>query len=433
MATKKETTPNLQSAKGMRDIMGDEFYYMQGFFEKAQEVAMYYGFDPIMTPILEHEEVFTRSIGDGTDTEKEMYRLQTKGGDKLAMRPEKTASVMRAYIEHGMRAWSQPIMFYNYGPVFRHDKPQKGRYRQFHQFDLDILGSEKPVSDAIIIQTAMVILKEVGAENLMIEINSIGDKESRNEYEKALRAYYKKFVNKLPAVDRDRLKNGNVLRILDSKEEATKEINLEAPSSVDFLSNAAKRHFKEVLSHLDELDIPYRMNKNLVRGLDYYTDTVFEVVEVVTDEEGNERTHAICGGGRYNYLANSMGHKKEVPAVGVAFGVERIIEAPWWNKLMPRIMKAPKVYFIQLGFEAKLKSLAIMEILRKAKVPIIQALTKDKLSIQLAEAEKLGVDQVLIFGQREAIDKTVIVRDVEKQSQKSVKISELADYLKKAK
>lgn len=433
MATKKETTPNLQSAKGMRDIMGDEFYYMQGFFEKAQEVAMYYGFDPIMTPILEHEEVFTRSIGDGTDTEKEMYRLQTKGGDKLAMRPEKTASVMRAYIEHGMRAWSQPIMFYNYGPVFRHDKPQKGRYRQFHQFDLDILGSEKPVSDAIIIQTAMVILKEAGAENLMIEINSIGDKESRNEYEKALRAYYKKFVNKLPALDRDRLKNGNVLRILDSKEEATKEINLEAPSSVDFLSNAAKRHFKEVLSHLDELDIPYRMNKNLVRGLDYYTDTVFEVVEVVTDEEGNERTHAICGGGRYNYLANSMGHKKEVPAVGVAFGVERIIEAPWWNKLMPRIMKAPKVYFIQLGFEAKLKSLAIMEILRKAKVPIIQALTKDKLSIQLAEAEKLGVDQVLIFGQREAIDKTVIVRDVEKQSQKSVKISELADYLKKAK
>ena len=433
MATKKETTPNLQSAKGMRDIMGDEFYYMQGFFEKAQEVAMYYGFDPIMTPILEHEEVFTRSIGDGTDTEKEMYRLQTKGGDKLAMRPEKTASVMRAYIEHGMRAWSQPIMFYNYGPVFRHDKPQKGRYRQFHQFDLDILGSEKPVSDAIIIQTAMVILKEAGAENLMIEINSIGDKESRNEYEKALRAYYKKFVNKLPAVDRDRLKNGNVLRILDSKEEATKEINQEAPASVDFLSNAAKRHFKEVLSHLDELDIPYRMNKNLVRGLDYYTDTVFEVVEVVTDEEGNERTHAICGGGRYNYLANSMGHKKEVPAVGVAFGVERIIEAPWWNKLMPRIMKAPKVYFIQLGFEAKLKSLAIMEILRKAKVPIIQALTKDKLSIQLAEAEKLGVDQVLIFGQREAIDKTVIVRDVEKQSQKSVKISELADYLKKAK
>lgn len=433
MATKKETTSNLQSAKGMRDVYGDEYYYMQGFFEKAQEVAMYYGFDPIMTPILEHEEVFTRGIGDGTDTEKEMYRLQTKGGDKLAMRPEKTASVMRAYIEHGMRAWSQPIMFYNYGPVFRHDKPQKGRYRQFHQFDLDILGSEKPVSDAIIIQTAMVILKEAGAENLMIEINSIGDKESRNEYEKALRAYYKKFVNKLPAIDRDRLKNGNVLRILDSKESVTQEINEEAPASIDFLSNSAKRHFKEVLSHLDELDIPYRINKNLVRGLDYYTDTVFEVVEVVNDEEGNERTHAICGGGRYNYLANSMGHKKEVPAVGVAFGVERIIEAPWWNKLVPRIMKAPKVYFIQLGFEAKLKSLAIMEILRKAKVPVIQALTKDKLSIQLSEAEKLGVDQVLIFGQREAIDKTVIVRDVEKQSQKSVKISELADYLKKAK
>jgi histidyl-tRNA synthetase len=433
MAAKKESNTPI-SAKGMRDVMGDEFYYMQGFFEKAQEVAMYYGFDPIMTPILEHEEVFLRGVGSGTDTEKEMYRLQTKGGDKLAMRPEKTSSIMRAYIEHGMRAWTQPIMFYNYGPVFRHDKPQKGRYRQFHQFDLDILGTEKPIADATIIQSVMVILRECGAENLVVEINSIGDKESRNEYEKALRGYYKKFVNKLPALDRDRLKNGNVLRMLDSKEEFTKEINVDAPASVDFLSNSSKKHFKEVLSYLDELDIPYRINKTLVRGLDYYTDTVFEVCEIVTDPEtGSERTHAILGGGRYNYLANVMGHKKEVPAVGAAFGVERIIESSWWNKTMPRIMKQPKVYFIQLGFEAKLKSLAIMEILRKAKIPVMQALSKDKLSIQLTAAEKSGAETVLIFGQREAIDNTVIVRDLEKQSQKSVKIKDLVDFIKKSK
>jgi histidyl-tRNA synthetase len=430
---KKETSTTPISAKGMRDIWGEEFYYMQGFFEKAQEVAMYYGFEPINTPIVEHEEVWNRSIGEGTDTEKEMYRLHTKGGDKLAMRPEKTASIMRAYIEHGMRSWTQPVMLYNYGPVFRHDKPQKGRYRQFHQFDLDILGTEKPIADAIIIQTAMVILRESGAENLIVEINSIGDKDSRNEYEKALRTYYKKFVNKLPAVDRERLKSGNVLRILDSKEEFTKEINIDAPSSVDFLSNPSKRHFKEVLSYLDELAIPYQINKNLVRGLDYYTDTVFEIGEIVTDDAGNERVHSILGGGRYNYLANVMGHKKEVPAVGMAFGVERIIESPWWNKLMPRIMKEPKVYFIQLGFEAKLKSLAILEILRKGKIPVVQALSKDKLSIQLAAAEKSGIETVLIFGQREALDGTVIIRDMKKQSQKTVKITEMNDYLKKTK
>jgi histidyl-tRNA synthetase len=245
--------------------------------------------------------------------------------------------------------------------------------------------------------------------------------------------YYKKHLAKLAPIDRERLKT-NALRILDSKEPDTIEINQAAPKSIDYLTNSAKKHFKTVLEHLEELGIPYRINHLLVRGLDYYTHTVFEIVEPITDEEtGKTRNHAILGGGRYDYLANQLGHKKEIPAVGMAIGVERVLGAPWWKKLAPRIMKQPKVYFIQLGFDAKLKSLAIMDDLRKAKISVMQALTKDKLSIQLAAAEKSGVSHVLIYGQREALDKTIILRDLEARTQKVIKISDLIDTLKKIK
>ena len=425
---------DLAAPKGMRDVFGEEFYEMQGFFEKAQEIAMYYGFEPISTPFLEHEDIWLRAANESDAVQKEMYSLVTKGGDKLALRPEKTSSVVRAYIEHGMRSWTQPVMFYHYGAVFRHDKPQKGRYRQFHQFDLDILGTEAPVADAIIIQTAWKILQECGApSDIFVEINSIGDENSRKEHDKELRAYYKKHSAKLAPIDRERLKT-NVLRILDSKEPETIEVNQAAPKSIDFLSNSAKKHFKTVLEHLDELGIPYRINHMLVRGLDYYTHTVFEIVEPVVDEEsGKTRYQAILGGGRYDYLANSLGHKKEIPAVGMAIGVERVIHAEWWKKLVPRIIKPPKVYFIQLGFDAKLQSLAIMDELRKAKISLLQSLSKDKLSIQLASAEKSGVSHVLIFGQREALDKTIILRDLEARTQKVIKLSDLVETLKKLK
>ncbi len=428
----KKITPT--SVKGMRDRMGDDYYEMQGFFEKAQEISIYYGFEPIDTPILEHEDVFLRSVGEETDiVEKEMYQLKTRGGDKLVLRPEKTAPVMRAYIEHGMKSKPQPVMLYYFGPMFRHDRPQRGRYRQFHQFGLEILGTEKPIADAIIIQTAVTILKESGAEDIFVDINSIGDKESRSAYEKALKNYYRKFMNELPATDRQRAKT-NVLRVLDSKDPKTVEINAEAPDAIAFLTPSAKKHFKAVLEYLDEVGIIYRINKNLVRGLDYYTDTVFEIMEERVDEEtGEVKMMTICGGGRYNYLSKTMGHRKDVPGVGVALGAERVMQSSWWKKLVPRIIKKPKVYFIQLGFDAKLKSLSIVEELRQAKIPVIQSLSKDKLSIQLAAAEKEEVPYTLIFGQREALDATVIVRDMKTRSQKTVKIDQLVDYLKQLK
>jgi len=427
---KKTNKEPLIAVKGMRDIIDNDYYQFQGFFEKAQEVAIYYGFKPIETPIVEHEGVFTSSIGIGTDIiDKEMYTLKTKGGDHLALRPEHTAPLMRSYIEHGMQSQPQPLMFYSYGPVFRHDNPQKGRYRQFYQFDMDILGSDKSILDALAIKTTWTILEEAGAKNLSVDINSIGDKECRGSYIKELTNYYKKHINSLPSIDRERLKT-NPLRILDSKEEKTIEINQNAPDSISHLCPSCKKHFKEVLEYLEQMEIPYNINKYLVRGLSYYTRTVIEIME--EDSETGKKL-AIAGGGRYDYLGKQLGNKKDIPAVGIAIGVDRIIEAPWFNKLSPRIIKKPKIYFIQLGNDAKLKSLNVIEVLRKGKVPIAQSISKDNLGAQLAIAEKIGIKYAIIFGQKEALENSVILRDMSNRSQETIKIDKLLDYVKNLK
>src|SRR3989338_8578648 len=433
-ATTKNTrnkTRDIASPKGMRDLMNEEYYNFQGFFEKAQEIAVYYGFKPIDTQMLEYEEIFTSSIGEGTDIiDKEMYTLKTKGGDHLALRPEHTAPLVRAYVEHGMQALPQPVMFYQYGPNFRHDKPQRGRYRQFWQFDVDALGSDKSIMDAMMIKVGISILEEAGATNLSIDINSIGDKECRSGYIKELTSYYRKRISSLPSIDRERLKT-NPLRVLDSKDEKTKEINEQAPDSVSFLCHACKKHFKEVLEYLEEMEIPYNINKNLVRGFSYYTRTVFEIIETDGNEDGAPLT--LAGGGRYDYLARQIGGKKDVPAVGFSLGVDRIVESKWYKKLLPRILKKPKMYFIQLGSEAKLKSLNIIEILRKAHIPIAQSLSKDSLGSQLAIAEKLNIPYALIFGVKEALENSVIVRDMGNRSQDTVKLNKLLEYLKELK
>lgn len=424
---KKEVPTSL---KGMFDLVDDEYYRYQGLFEKAQEVAVYYGFKPIETPILEKEDVFISGIGEGTDiVDKEMYAFSSKGRDRLALRPEYTASVMRAYLEHGMQSLPQPILLYSYGPLFRHENPQRGRLRQLRQFNIEILGTSKSIADALIIRTLMTILEEFGFEDLIIDINSMGDKETRPAYIKELTNYYKKHLASICKNCQERIKT-NPLRLLDCKEPECAPFKESAPTSLSFLSTDARHHFKEVLQYLEEMGIPYRMNHTLVRGLSYYSRTVFEVIKIDKDENGNEKEVTITGGGRYDYLARDMGSKKDVPAVGTALGIDRILMFPECKKIMPRIMKVPKVYFIQLGFEAKLKSLCVIEILRKARIPVHQSISKDSLSTQLALAENMEVPYCLIFGQKEAMDNTVIVRDMKTHSQDTVKIDALPDYIK---
>jgi histidyl-tRNA synthetase len=266
----------------------------------------------------------------------------------------------------------------------------------------------------------------------MIDINSMGDKETRPAYIKELTNYYKKHIGSMCKNCQERIKT-NPLRLLDCKEAVCQPFKDGAPNSLSFLSSDARSHFKEVLQYLEEMGIAYRINHSLVRGLSYYSRTVFEVIKIETDENGNEKEISITGGGRYDYLAKDMGSKKDVPAVGTALGIDRILMFPECKKIMPRIMKTPKVYFIQLGFEAKLKSLCVIEVLRKAKIPVHQSISKDSLSVQLALAEKMEVPYCIIFGQKEAMDNTVIVRDMKTHSQDTVKIDALSDYIKQLK
>jgi len=451
------TTP-----KGMRDLIGDEQHKYQGFFEKAAEVALYYGFQPIEIPMLEREEVFLSTQSEDTDlVGKEMYTLKTKGGDKLALRPEGTAPVMRAYLEHGMQSQPQPIKLYYYGSFFRHDNPQRGRYREFKQFGIEMIGSPKSISDAMVIYLMAMILSEVGLKNIMIDVNSIGDKDSRTPYLRELTQYYRKHINHLCANCKQRIKT-NPLRLLDCKSAECQPYKEKAPQSIAHLSPTAKTHFKEVLEYLDALKLTYRINTNLVRGLDYYTHTVFEITEMPdekmrealaenttqleeTKDEKDRRKDkeektaamnaplALAGGGRYDYLAKRLGSKKDIPAVGGSIGVDRVLLSPNYKAVNPRIVKKPKIYFIQLGFEAKLKSLEIIEVLRNARIPVAHSLNRDSLSGQLGTAENLKIPYAIIFGQKEALEGTVIVRNMQNRSQDTVKVAKLAEYIKNIK
>lgn len=459
--------------KGMRDIVGDEFYALQGFFEKAAEIAVYYGFTPIHTPILEKEELYTRGVGESTDiVEKELYSLKTKGGTALAARPEGTAGVMRAYLEGGMHTEPQPVMLYYYGPFFRHDKPQRGRYRELFQFGLEVLNTEKSIADALVIHMSYLILLEAGLKNLSVLINSIGDKQCRPHYIRELTVYYRKHINKLCADCRERLKN-NPLRLLDCKNEQCAALKEDAPDMMRYLCEKCKEHFREVLEYLDTLGIPYKIDPTLVRGLDYYTRTVFEIIPdtesraenaavktaevpkttVVVregdadaagkiaaavpagdagEEEKESTPQTLAAGGRYDRLGERLGSKRELPSVGVGIGADRVMLSPDFHASPPRIIKKPKACLIQLGFEAKLKSLSVIEILRKAKIPLAHTLSKDTLSVQLAIAEKTGAPYALIIGKKEAQEDSVIVRNMESRSQDTIKIRDLAEYLKKS-
>lgn len=425
--------PNIQTVKGFRDILGQEYFRHKGCIEKCEDVALYYGFSPLEIPMVEYTDIYERGVGEETDiVAKELFNMTTKGGDKISLRPEFTAGVMRAYIENGWGSMPQPVMVYNYGPVFRHDKPQKGRYREFKQFNLEMLGTEKAIADAMVIKTSVSMLEEIGLDNVMVQINSIGDKESRKKFTKDLTTYYRKYANKLCANCKERLKN-SPFRLLDCKEEGCQPFKKDAPKPMNSLNPESKKHFKEVLEYLEGTNVNYNINHQLVRGLDYYTHTVFEFERSFTDENGQEKTLSIGGGGRYDYLGKIMGSRKDVPAVGVALGIDRILLMPGTEDVQSKMQKKPKIFFVQIGLEAKLHSLSIVEMLRKSRIPMAQSLSKDSLGVQLGMAERLEVPYVLIFGQKEAMDNVVIVRNMKNHSQETIAIDEVVDYIKKLK
>lgn len=422
-----------QSLFGMHDILAEDQNYFNKVYKAIRDIAEFYNFQKIETPILEKTELFVKGIGTNTDIiEKEMYSFKTKGGDEVSLRPEGTPSIIRAYLEHGMFNLPQPVKLWYFGPFFRHERPQAGRFRQFHQFGLEVINAKDSVIDAQIIQICYNILKELKFKNLVIEINSIGDSQCRPYYKKLLTRFLRSKETILCSDCKRRLKK-NSLRILDCKNEKCQEIISKAPQILNYLCEECHIHFKEVLEFLDELNLPYNMNPYLVRGLDYYTKTVFEIVEITenqTENQEKKKNDALIGGGRYDDLVKTLGGA-DTPACGGAGGIERIIEAMKINNIKFLNISTPKIFLTQLGNLAKRKSLKILEDFRKEKIPISECFSKDSLRNQLSRANKLGVEYVLIIGHKEALDETVIIRDMKKGEQKVIKIEKLIEEIKK--
>lgn len=414
-----------QAPTGIHDILPEEEIYFQKIYQTAAQLADFYGFRKIEVPIIEKAELFSKGIGISTDiVEKQMYIFRTKGGDYLALRPEFTAGIARAYIEHGMFNLPQPLKFYSFGPLFRYEHPQAGRFRQFHQVNFEVFGEKSPVIDVQIIQIFYNFLKELKIKNLIIEINSLGDSQCRPYYKKILANYFRSREHSLCFDCRKRLKI-NPLRILDCKEEKCQPIKVQAPQIIDHLCQECKTHFKEVLEFLDEIDLPYRLNPYLVRGLDYYTKTVFEIFEETSEEQ---KQNSLIGGGRFDSLVKVLGGK-ETPACGGAAGVERLVVLIK-NKISPP-PPSKKVFLAQLGNLAKRKSLKIFEEFRRAKISVAEALGKDSLKTQLRLADKMGAKYALILGQKEAIEGTVIIRDMKTGRQEIVKLEKVVKEIQK--
>ena len=411
----------------MHDILPEEQKYWRYILKKSASLADDYNFDKIDTPVLEQTELFIRSAGIGTDVvDKELYSLKTKGGDDLTLRPEGTASIVRAYLENGMNVRPHPVKLYYYGPMFRHDQPQQGRYRQFHHFGVETIGDASEIIDAELIFLAYKLLNSLGLDNYNVHINSMGDSSCRPAYIRTLKDFYKNRLKKVCAQCRMRYKK-NVLRMLDCKEEGCKETGKDAPPIIDFLDDDCKHHFKRVLEILDEAKVPYILNPHLVRGLEYYTRTVFEFLP----EENIGAQSTVIGGGRYDRLIDFMGGTK-TPAAGWAMGIERIILAlKERNVSVPEIGIKPKVFLVQLGDAAKKKSLTLFENLRKAGVEVKSSLGRDSIKSQLRIANRLGVKYTLIFGQKEALEDTIIVREMETGIQETILLDKIVDDIKK--
>jgi len=416
-----------QSPTGMHDILLEEQKYFQKIYEVCEDIANFYQFQKIETPILEETELFSRGIGFSTDiVGKQMFTLRTKGGDYLTLRPEFTASIVRAYIEHGMFNLPQPVKLWYFGPCFRYEHPQAGRFRQFWQFGFEVLGEESPVIDTQVIQIFYNILREIRLKKLIIEINSIGDNQCRPYYKKLLVSYFKSREMALCADCRRRLRE-NPLRILDCKEEKCQRIISQAPQMIDHLCESCHSHFKEVLEFLDEIELPYHLNPYLVRGLDYYTKTVFEIYE---ESPEGRALGALAGGGRYDALTKLLGGK-DTPGCGGAGGIERIINLMKTRQLRLKKEREPEIFLAQLGNLGKRKSLRLLEDFRKAKIQIAESFGRDSLKAQLARADKLGVKHTLILGQQEALEGTIIVRDMASGKQETIKIEKVVREMKR--
>ncbi len=408
----------------MHDVLPDDQPTWERIRRSAREFAQVYNFLRIDTSILEPIELFSRSVGESTDiVEKQMFTVTAKGKERLALRPEGTASIARAYVEHGLGGrLGLPLKLFYEGPMFRYEQPQAGRTRQFHQIGFEILSADDdPIYDAQVILVLVRFLESLKIKNLMVAVNSIGCKACRPGYRRQLQSYYRPLKEKLCA-DCIRRFESNPLRLLDCKVEGCRAFREETPIIVDSLCDLCRKHFKGTLEYLDELALPYSLDHHLVRGLDYYTKTVFEV-------GGEGFDFALASGGRYDYLVELLGGKP-TPGVGWAVSVERIVEVLRIQGITHTLKAKPKVFFIYIGELAKRKSLRLLEELRKHNIDVAESLGRESLRGQLRLADKMQSPIALIFGQKEAFEESIIMRDLRSGIQETIPLSKTVGILK---
>ncbi len=413
-----------QAARGTIDILPEEQPYWRYVEKVIAEIAQLYGYKRIDTPIFEDTALFRRSAGEFTDiVQKEMYTFDDRGGNSLTLKPEGTPAVCRAYIQHGMQNLPQPVKLYYFSPIFRYDRPQAGRYRQHYQFGCEAIGEDDPAIDAEVIDMAWRFYKALGLTNLTLQLNSIGCKECRPAYLKVLKDYYNKYIGILCADCKKRL-DKNPLRLLDCKQTACQHIAQNAPHSIDGLCPACAAHFTQLQKYLGLLGIPFLINHQLVRGLDYYTRTVFEVQP---EDESSQST--IGGGGRYDGLIEELGGKP-TPALGFATGIERII-----LNLKKQGVKIPtppisQAFIAYMGEKARDKALKLTADLRQAGISIIMSSGAKSLKAQLRQANSLGARWAVIIGEEEVKAGTITLRNMADASQETVALGEIMGHLK---
>ena len=415
---------SFQSLKGMHDILPADQPLWEKIRQTTKNIAESFNFLRIDTPMMEVAEIFEKGVGQATDiVEKQMFFIKTKSNDRMVLRPEGTAAVVRAYFEHGLSKFGQPVKLYYFGPMFRYEQPQSGRFRQFYQAGFEILGGEgDPVYDAEAILVSYRFIEDAKIKNSVIKINSIGCHKCRPPYVRRLEGYFRKNQKKICKDCQGRL-NANPLRVLDCKEEGCQAVKAEAPVILDFLCESCKTHFKKVLEYLDELRLPYMIDAYLVRGLDYYNRTVFEIYA-----EGFN--FAIAAGGRYDYLAEMLKIGK-LAAMGSSVGIDRVIEIlKVSGKTLP-LKNSPKVFLIHIGDEAKKKGLALVEDFRNANIRVSESFGRESLKSQLRIADKGKAELALILGQKEVFEESIIIRDMKNSVQETVPLKKVVDEVKK--
>ena len=388
-----------QRPKGTADLLPGEIEKWQFIEETARLLFSDYQYQEIRTPMFEHIEVITRSVGDTSDiVTKEMYDFYDIGDRHITLRPEGTAPVVRSFVENKLFGpeYAKPYKVYYTGPMFRYERPQKGRLRQFHQIGVEAFGSENPATDVETMMMALAYFEQLGMSEFHLVINSLGDPETRQNYRQALIDYLTPFKDEL-SEDSQRRLNENPLRVLDSKDKRDKQFVADAPSILDYLSEPAKKHFDEVVAMLDALEVPYQIDSNMVRGLDYYTHTIFEIM---SDAKGLGAQNTLCAGGRYNQLVAELGGP-ETPGFGFAIGMERVLLVLEAEGVELPVAHQLDAYVVNLGEEVNLAALKVVQKIRQAGFSADRDVLNRKAKAQFKTADKLNATLVLTLGESE--------------------------------